>query len=154
MALTRAPLPSTLNVGVMTASTDSVYLTRPDVLLRLEGLAALILGCVAYQSVYPGHWGMFALLFLAPDVSLLGYVRSAGKSSAAFYNLVHSYLLPLVLGLLAWKQGLPVAGQLALIWLAHVSFDRCIGYGLKFPEEFRNTHIQASARLKRLDLLQ
>jgi hypothetical protein len=97
---------------------------------------------------------MFALLFLAPDVSLLGYMRSAGKNTAAFYNLVHSYMLPLVLGLLAWSQDLRLAGQLALIWLAHISFDRCLGFGLKFPEEFRNTHIQVSARLRPPDCLQ
>jgi hypothetical protein len=43
--------------------------------------------CVAYQHVYPGHWGIFALLFLLPDLSLLGYLHSAGKISAAFYNV-------------------------------------------------------------------
>ncbi len=97
---------------------------------------------------------MFALLFLVPDLSLLGYLRSAGKSSATVYNLVHSYVLPLALGLLAWKQGLPLAGQLALIWLSHISFDRCLGFGLKFPGIFRFTHIQSSATLQDLHLLQ
>jgi hypothetical protein len=129
----------------MAASNDSLYLTRPDVLLRLEALFALAVECIAYQHVYPGHWGVFALLFLVPDFSLLGYLRSAGKSSAVLYNLVHCYVLPLALGLLAWRQGLPLAGQLALIWLSHISFDRCIGYGLKFPGVFRSTHIQSSA---------
>lgn len=152
MALTRGMLLFAISVEVMPTSTDSVYLTRPDILLRLEGLTALILGCVAYQAMYPGHWGRFALLFLVPDVSLLSYMRSAGRNSAAFYNLVHSYVLPLVLGLLAWKQGSPLAGQMALIWLAHIGFDRCLGFGLKFPGEFRITHIQVSAGLKRADL--
>jgi hypothetical protein len=92
-ALTRAL------IKVMTA----LSLTRPDVLLRLEGLAALVAGCIAYQwlypGFYPGRWGLFALLFLAPDVALIGYL--VGKGSAAFYNLLHSYVLPLGLGLLA-----------------------------------------------------
>jgi hypothetical protein len=105
----------------------------------------LVVGCTAYQRLYPHHWGLFALLFLAPDVSLLGYLRSASKASAAFYNLVHSYVLPLALGLLAWELGSWLSGQLALIWLAHISFDRCLGFGLKFPESFRVTHIQSSA---------
>lgn len=87
---------------------------------------------------------MFALLFLVPDLSLLGYLHSAGKGAAASYNLVHSYVLPLALGLLAWKQGLPIAGQLALIWLSHISFDRLLGFGLKFPGVFRYTHIQGA----------
>jgi hypothetical protein len=138
----------------MTGSKESLHPTRPDVLLRFEGLAALVIECVAYQHWFPGHWGMFALLFLIPDLSLLGYLHSAGKNSAAVYNLIHSYVLPLALGLLAWKQGWPLAGQLALIWLSHISFDRCLGYGLKFPGVFRYTHIQNSAYLQDTYLLQ
>jgi hypothetical protein len=134
----------------MNASPGSIYLTRPDVLLRLEGLVALVVGCIAYQRLYPHRWGLFALLFLVPDVSLLGYLRPANKTSAAFYNLVHSYVLPLVLGLLAWERGGVLGGQLALIWMAHISFDRCLGYGLKFPESFRYTHIQGSAAMARI----
>ena len=128
----------------MNALPDQIYLTRPDVLLRLEALLALVVGCIAYQRLYPHHWGLFALLFLVPDVSLLGYVRPANKQSAAFYNLVHSYVFPLALGLFAWERGGVLAGQVALIWLAHISFDRCLGFGLKFPESFRVTHIQRS----------
>jgi hypothetical protein len=131
----------------MNASSGSIYLTRPDILLRLEGLLALVVGCVAYQRLYPQHWGVFALLFLAPDVSLLGYLRSANKGSAAFHNVVHCYVLPLVLGLLAWERGYVLGGQVALIWMAHINFDRCLGYGLKFPESFRYTHIQRSAAI-------
>jgi hypothetical protein len=129
----------------MNASSGSIYVTRPDVLLRLEALLALVVGCIAYQYLYPHHWGLFALLFLVPDISLLGYLRPASKTSAAFYNLVHCYVLPFALGLLAWERGGVLGGQLALIWMAHISFDRCLGYGLKFPESFRYTHIQRSA---------
>jgi hypothetical protein len=120
----------------------------------------LIISCIAYRNLYPGRWGFFALLFLVPDISLLGYLFSspkvsarkisggtvsARKLSAAFYNAVHSYVLPLLLGLLAWERGWALGGQLALIWLSHVSFDRSVGYGLKFPGNFRYTHIQSSA---------
>ena len=95
----------------MNASPGSIYLTRPDVLLRLEALVVLVAGCIAYQHLYPHHWGLFALLFFVPDVSLLGYLRSANKASAAFYNLVHCYVLPLGLGLLAWERGGVLGGQ-------------------------------------------
>ena len=131
----------------MNASSGSIYLTRPDVLLRLEGLLELMVACIAYQRLYPHHWGVFALLFLVPDISLLGYLRSANKASAALYNLVHSYVLPFGLGLVAWNRGSVLGGRLALIWLSHISFDRCLGYGLKFPESFRPTHIQSSATI-------
>ena len=89
----------------MNASSGSIYITRPDVVQRVEGLVALIAGCIAYQRLYPHHWGMFALLFFVPDISLLGYLRAASQASAAFYNLVHSYVLPLGLGLVAWERG-------------------------------------------------
>jgi Domain of unknown function (DUF4260) len=131
----------------MNASSGSLYLTRPDVLLRLEGLLELTAGCIAYQRLYPHHWGVFALLFLVPDLSLLGYLSSANKASAAFYNLVHSYVLPLGMGLIGWERGWVVGVQFALIWLAHISFDRCLGFGLKFPQSFRCTHIQKSASI-------
>jgi hypothetical protein len=111
-------------------------LNRPGLLLRFEGLIALAAGCAAYQRFYPGHWGLFALLFLAPDISLLGYLVSSNRLSTSLYNVFHSYLLPVLLA--------PFAGQIALIWLCHISFDRLLGYGLKYPGVFRHTHIQAA----------
>ena len=131
-----------------TAITNALfYPARPDVLLRCESVVALIAECVAYQHFFPGHWGLFALLFLVPDVALLGYLRPASKGAATFYNLVHSYVLPLILGLFACLRGAAPEGQVALIWLAHISFDRCLGFGLKFPQTFKYTHIQTSAAL-------
>jgi len=111
-------------------------LTSPGRLLRIEGLIALAVGCAGYQHYFPGHWGLFAALFLAPDVSLLGYLISANRFSATLYNAVHSYLLPLAL--------LPFAAQIALIWICHISWDRLVGYGLKYPGAFRHTHIQSA----------
>jgi len=129
----------------MTNVQRSLLLFRPDVLLRLEGLFELVLVGVAYQHIYPGRWGLFALLFLAPDLSLLGYLRSQGRFAASLYNFAHNYGLPVALGLSAWRWGWPPAGQLALIWIAHIAFDRLLGFGLKFPGEFKLTHIQACA---------
>ena len=129
----------------MTTAQHSLLLFRPDVLLRLEGLFELVLVGVAYQHIYPGRWGFFALLFLAPDLSLLPYLHSQGKFSAALYNSAHNYVLPLALGLGAWRWGWPLGGRLALIWIAHIGFDRVLRFGLKFPGEFKLTHIQACA---------
>ena len=61
---------------------------------------------------------MFLLLFLAPDLSALGYL--AGKEiGASVYNLFHTYLLPMALaayGLLAaqplfFASGVDLAGS-------------------------------------------
>ena len=34
-----------------------------------------------------------------------------------------------------------LAVSLALVWVAHIGFDRMIGYGLKYPTEFFDTHL-------------
>ena len=34
------------------------------------------------------------------------------------------------------------ATQIALIWLAHIGVDRLLGYGLKYPTGFKDTHLQ------------
>jgi hypothetical protein len=35
-----------------------------------------------------------------------------------------------------------VALQVRLIWLAHIGLDRAVGYGLKYPTAFKETHLQ------------
>ena len=32
--------------------------------------------------------------------------------------------------------------KLGLIWLAHIGMDRAIGYGLKYPTNHKDTHLQ------------
>jgi hypothetical protein len=114
----------------------------PSILLQIEGLLLLALACAAYQHLFPHRWLFFALLFLAPDLSLLGYTTNRLRFAAALYNAGHTFTLPLLLGfassLFGWHTGL----ALALIWFAHISFDRALGYGLKFAQGFKPTHIQ------------
>lgn len=107
--------------------------------LRLEGLAVLAASLFFYRQ-QPASWLLFAVLFLAPDLSMLGYFAGARIGSAA-YNIAHSYLLPLVLLLLAILTAHPVWIPYALIWMAHIGFDRLLGYGLKYPSAFRDTHL-------------
>ena len=90
-------------------------LTNPILLQRLEGLAALGLSIAAY-AILGQSWLVFGLLFLAPDLAMLGYLRSP-KTGAASYNLVHTYAAPGVLALLGLAVG-PLAYGLAAIWSA------------------------------------
>ena len=84
---------------------------------------------------------MFALLLLAPDVAMGGYL--AGPSiSAAAYNAFHSYPLPAALGLAGFLAGEQLAVSVALVWFAHIGMDRLMSYGLKYPTGFKNTHLQ------------
>jgi Domain of unknown function (DUF4260) len=106
--------------------------------LRLEGLAALIVSLWFYTR-YPGGWLLFVLLFLTPDLSLLLYLAGP-RAGAIVYNLAHSYTLPLGVLLMGISRG-SVFVQLGLIWTAHISFDRLIGFGLQYPTGVGETHL-------------
>jgi hypothetical protein len=51
----------------------------------------------------------------------------------------------LLLALLAWNRGSRLGGELALIWTAHIAMDRLLGFGLKYQDGFKPTHIQSAA---------
>jgi hypothetical protein len=115
-------------------------LTKPSLLLHLEGATILVLSVFFYRQNH-ASWPLFALLFLAPDLFMLGYFVNS-RVGAALYNFAHTLLTPglvLAIGLLAAK---PQLFSLALIWTAHIGFDRLIGYGLKYPTHFKDTHLQ------------
>jgi hypothetical protein len=106
--------------------------------LRLEGLVALAVALWFYAQ-HPAGWALFAFLFLVPDLSLAAYLAGPPAGARA-YNLVHSYSLPLGLLLI----GTTVASRLfplALIWVAHISFDRFLGFGLQYPTGVGETHL-------------
>lgn len=85
-----------------------------------------------------GSWVLFAALFFVPDVSFAGYLAGA-RAGAVSYNLAHSYVGPLIAAVSALATG--AAPGWALIWAAHVGFDRALGYGLKYPTGFGDTHL-------------
>lgn len=86
-------------------------------------------------------WLALVLLFLAPDLSMLGYLAGP-RLGALTYDVVHTYALPVALGLVGVLGDVGLASQLALIWLAHIGLDRLFGYGLKYPTGFKDTHLQ------------
>jgi TctA family transporter len=115
--------------------------------LRLEGAAMLAAGITLWAAL-SGSWLWFALLFLVPDVSMAAYLVGT-RFGAAGYNLAHSYALPVFLGIaggvLDHRLTLLVAG----LWLSHIGFDRLLGYGLKYPTSFRDTHLGEIGRKPR-----
>jgi Domain of unknown function (DUF4260) len=115
-------------------------LARPSLLLRIEETVLLILTTFAYQHLHYS-WLLFAILFLTPDIFMLGYLLNV-RVGAAIYNLAHTLTLPLALLLLNYSQHWHLVLALALIWIAHIAFDRLLGYGLKYPTFFKDTHLQ------------
>jgi hypothetical protein len=118
---------------------DASRLMTPRPLLHLEGAAVLLASLFAYHSNH-GSWLTFALLFLVPDVSMLGYAVNT-RVGAIAYNAVHSYVAPLILAVSAFGTNHAELVSLSLIWIAHIGFDRMLGYGLKYPTRFKDTHL-------------
>lgn len=108
-------------------------------MLHIEGLAVLVLSVYLYW-LNEYSWGMFFILLLAPDISMLGYLLN-NKVGAKCYNIFHTYSLPIIIVLV----GLLISNQLVLaiglIWSAHIGMDRTIGYGLKYSSNFKDTHL-------------
>jgi hypothetical protein len=106
--------------------------------LRAENVAILLIALYLYQSS-GASWWTFLLLFLLPDLSMLGYALNK-KIGAQLYNMGHSYAAPV-----AWfgmAQINPLLGEeFAVIWLAHIALDRALGFGLKSTAGFRFTHL-------------
>jgi hypothetical protein len=108
-------------------------------LLRAEGLALLLTAVALFWRV-GGDWRMFLLLFLVPDLSFAGYLAGP-RVGALAYNAMHATIAPLALGAVGVAQNSPIALTVALIWLAHIGFDRALGYGLKHARGFGFTHL-------------
>jgi len=106
--------------------------------LQCEGAFALAVCAVLYGRA-GGKWWAFAVFFFAPDIAMAGYL--AGSRFGAYaYNSVHSYVGPALLGLISlgrFRFGVCAA----LLWAAHIGFDRMLGYGLKYPTGFGDTHL-------------
>ena len=112
---------------------------KPSVLLRLEGGAVFALAVAVYwQQSF--SWPLFWSTLLIPDLAMLGYLVNA-QFGARAYNITHSKLLPGLLGIFALSTGNTLCMALALIWFVHIGIDRLLGYGLKYADGFKFTHL-------------
>ncbi len=112
----------------------------PRLLLRLEG-AAVLAGSLVLYFDQGFDWLLLVVLALAPDLAMVGFAAGERVGVAA-YDLVHTEVLPVALGIVGFLADRDLAVRLALIWLAHIGADRLLGYGLKYPTAFRDTHLQ------------
>jgi hypothetical protein len=108
-------------------------------LLRLEGLT-LFLGMTLLYAVWGGAWWVYLLLFLVPDFSMAAYLAGP-RVGAIVYNAAHSYMAPMTLMVTGFGMNSPLTLSIAMIWLAHIGFDRALGYGLKYTTGFGYTHL-------------
>jgi hypothetical protein len=109
-------------------------------ILKLEQLGLLLLFITVYFHFYPGTWGLFLGLFFVPDISFAMYLISARVGAIAYNILHHKGVMAIVVILGLYMQD-DLIIKIGLIFLAHSSFDRVLGYGLKYPDDFGHTHL-------------
>lgn len=106
---------------------------------RAENVTVAVL-VVALFVALDFDWWWLLVLFLAFDLSMVGYARSA-RLGAWTYDAIHSYVGPALLGVVAVVGDARWAEFLALAWAFHIAVDRALGYGLKFADRFTHTHL-------------
>jgi hypothetical protein len=114
--------------------------------LRAEGAAGLILGWLVWQAAR-GEAIWFLALLIAPDISMLGYLRGP-RMGAFIYNLAHNWLVGGLLVIAGLIGTSPLLGQDGAILVAHTGIDRLPGYGLKYPTSFQDTHLGRIGRAR------
>jgi hypothetical protein len=82
-----------------------------------------------------------------PDLSFVAYLAGS-RAGAVAYNAAHSYVGALMLLAAGVLGAVPLVLAMALVWCAHIGFDRMLGYGLKYGAGFGETHL---GRLGRAD---
>ena len=107
-------------------------------LLRLEG-AAIAIAIIALVWADPPSWWVIVAVLVAPDLAMVAYAAGT-KIGAAAYNATHSYIGPVVLGVLVWGTTFQM---IAVQRVLHIAADRAIGYGLKYGTGFKDTHLGA-----------
>lgn len=107
--------------------------------LRLEELFMLALGIFLFHRL-DYSWWWFISLFLAPDIGMIGYAWNT-KAGAITYNVFHHKGIAIAVYLLGFFMQIQTLQMVGAILFAHASFDRMLGYGLKYKDSFKNTHL-------------
>ena len=110
-------------------------------LIRLEELGILAASIFfLYKLDLNISWWLYIILFFSPDIGMIGYLINT-KVGAITYNFFHHKAIGcflIILGFVQKDNYLLFAG---LLLLAHSSFDQVLGYGLKYPDNFKHTNI-------------
>lgn len=112
----------------------------PRLLLRLEGIVLAGAALAVYFHLGYSALALVALL-IAVDLSLLGFLAGPQVGTLT-YNLAHTTAFPLILGAIGVLADGATSVQVALAWLAHIGIDRSLGFGLKYPSAFNDSHLQ------------
>ncbi|WP_281202757.1 DUF4260 domain-containing protein [Cytobacillus kochii] len=110
------------------------------IIVKWEYILLLLLTVVAYITWEFSILAFVIFLFL-PDVFMFGYLLN-NKVGTILYNIGHTFIFPLLILGIYFVIKEPILLMVSLIWSAHISMDRALGYGLKYEEGFKVTHLQ------------
>lgn len=110
------------------------------ILLILEELLLFMGAVILFGMATSYSWWMFALLFFLPDISFVAYLINT-KAGAWVYNLFHHKGIMIGLILAGYFTEFELLLAVGIVFLGHSAFDRVFGYGLKFPDAFKHTHL-------------
>ena len=108
-------------------------------IIRIEEVMQLALAIYLFNDL-PFVWWGYVALFLAPDISMLGYVFGP-RTGAYCYNLFHHKGIAISIYLLGAYTSSNVMMFAGLLLFGHSAFDRILGYGLKYTDNFKHTNL-------------
>jgi hypothetical protein len=108
-------------------------------LIKLEELAMFLVSILLFSQLEYAWW-IYLVLILAPDIGMIGYSVST-KLGAITYNLFHHKGIAILIGCVGWYYGNSDLQLTGIILFGHASMDRIFGYGLKYPDHFKHTHL-------------
>ncbi len=108
-------------------------------ILKFEELAQFILGIFIFSQLDYAWW-WFLVLILTPDIGAIGYLINT-KIGAFTYNIFHHKAIAIIVGLIGFHFNSSLLILIGVILFSHSALDRIFGYGLKYPDSFKNTHL-------------
>lgn len=116
-------------------------------LLKLEELGQFLLSIFLFSRLDYAWW-IFPVCLLLPDFSMFGYIINA-KMGAWLYNLFHHKLVGIVILTVGFYLDYSLLSLIGIILFGHSAMDRIFGYGLKFKDDFKHTHLGWIGRSKK-----
>jgi len=107
--------------------------------IKLEELAMFGLSIYLF-SLTSYEWWWYLVWILVPDLSMIGYIINT-KVGAIAYNIAHHKLLAIGILIIGWYITNPELELAGIILFGHSSMDRLFGYGLKYSDDFKHTHL-------------
>tara|TARA_R100001132_G_C3251999_1_gene78877 strand:+ start:133 stop:480 length:348 start_codon:yes stop_codon:yes gene_type:complete len=107
--------------------------------LKIEELAQFLFGIFLFTQLDYAWW-WFPVLLLTPDIGMLGYIVNT-KVGAFTYNLFHHKAVAILVLLLGYYLSNDIIALTGIILFSHSAMDRVFGYGLKYPDHFKHTHL-------------